>query len=50
MEMPLRAIMVMLVLLIAALVVASLILGWGGQAQNWFLDSIKEFSKIVLGG
>jgi hypothetical protein len=49
MELQLRVIVVLLILLIATLIFAAMILGWGGQAQLWFNQTFGDLGTLVLG-
>jgi hypothetical protein len=50
MEVPMKVVVVMVLLLIATIVLASLIIGWNQNAKSWFELAFEEFSKMVLGG
>jgi hypothetical protein len=50
MELTLRAILVLIVLLVAAIIFATLILGWGNQANLWFGNTFDSLRNWILGG
>ena len=49
MELTLRTIVVMIIILVTAVVLITIILGWGGQANAWFSDVMKPFQDLLLG-
>lgn len=49
MELTLRTIVVLVVILVTAIVLISIILGWGGNANAWFRDVMKPFENLLLG-
>ena len=48
MELTLRTIMVLMILLIATLLFASIILGWNDDLNKWFKESFANLKGIVV--
>jgi hypothetical protein len=48
MELTLRVIVVLMLLLIATLVFAAIILGWGSEASKWLSAILEPFKDLVL--
>jgi hypothetical protein len=49
MELTMRTIVVLLILLVATLVFASIILGWGSESNTWLHNFLKPFQDIITG-
>ena len=49
MELTLRTVVVLIIILVSAVVFVSLILGWGGQAREWFNDIIAPLRDMFFG-
>ena len=49
MEFTLRTMVVLIIILIAAFVFASLILGWGNQANMLFAETFNQLRKLIFG-
>jgi hypothetical protein len=49
MELTMRTIVVLVILLLAALIFAAIILGWGNEARYWFSSFIQPFQDLLLG-
>jgi hypothetical protein len=48
MELTLSTVVVLLILLIATLIFASIMLGWGGEATTWLNSTFTPFQNLVL--
>ena len=48
MELTMKTVIILVLVLIAGLVFASLILGWGGDLNMWFQAVIKPFEDLTL--
>lgn len=48
MEFTMRTIVVLTILLVATLVFASIMLGWGSEATQWLSAILRPFQDLVL--
>jgi hypothetical protein len=49
MEFTMKTIVVLILLLIATLVLASIMLGWGDEATRWFVLAFEPMQDLVFG-